>query len=221
MDSSQLNGALVALLTLAGGPASKPFRALVVASDAQDLVVRLEHAPVQAPTEVLVIAGLEAGQRQARAIVHQVGPAEWRLTLRSGWRTRLDNRLEPRYPLFEDAVVRISATGQSVPARLVDLSPTGAALEMGAWPGGRELVLYAEWDGRRLEIPCQCILPERTWLGTTLHCHFHGLDPAVEELLDRWVDDLRQTFERVQTCLVYRVDDPLPFIAYRAPECAA
>ncbi len=220
MDISQLDGALVALLP-GGGRGSKLLRALVVTSDHQDLAVRLEEPPASVPGELLVVLGREGGQCQARATVLAVGPVDWRLTLQSAWHARLDNRLAPRYPLFEDAVVRIPGTAVSLPARMVDFSTAGAALETAAWPGGRNLIITAEWGGRRVELPSQCVLSERTWRGATVHCQFAGLDGETESVVEGWVADLRQAFEQVQTCLAYRIDDPWQAIASRARGRAA
>lgn len=173
------------------------------------LWVRVDEATKTLQVGQLVLALMQSSNAPlyAHAQVAAIEVDAVAVVLLAPFRAAANRRGEPRYPSLLAAIVHRD-NGELVPARVLDISRGGAAIELPSRDGDSGFELRLPLEGRTLALRCHVAGAEDAWNTTILHCSFVRTTPPQHAALDDLIRDLRRSFTRAQTFLASRIDDP-------------
>lgn len=169
--------------------------------------LRLASPLAQPEHPVMVSLGVGRDQRfasvsksaQAGDVLTVWTPAEW-------YRTA-DRRREVRYPVWVPCL--ISAGNVSAMARCLDLSLSGAAIEVAAWHAS-EFSLEIGPRGNTMSIPCRVVSLQPCGPMTIVHSAFIDTTELPKPAISELVETARDDFLEAQRFLVERANDAVP-----------
>lgn len=201
-------GAQVSIVS-GGTVEALPVEAAVLGGSDACLFVRLgSPAPESFPAVAIAVVGRGVSQHYARVDVTRSSPTEWSLRVAAPWQRPMDQRGEPRYPAHIAASVRAAAPQRDFEARLLDVSRTGAAIQVDDWDDQETFDVTMECSGTLIALRCRAAEIERRWNGVVLHCTFVDVSLVQTVALEELTASLRGSFKAAQRYLAGRIDDP-------------
>lgn len=124
---------------------------------------------------------------QATFMARKDDVAAFRLT--SAWRL-IDLRRAARFELALSAEVRSVLGSSRQPGRLVDISATGAAVEVATRPGGSQVEIGLRVNGYSARLLCEVVRARPADDQTILHLRFRDLTPPQQAFVRQVVGHL-------------------------------
>lgn len=164
-------------------------------------------APISVESEhpVMLSFGDGAEQRLAPVLESQCERTLIVVRTPSHWHRTSDRRARPRYPILVPCTMSLGEV--SVPARCLDISLSGAAVETEFWHP-REFSLGVPYRGSTVRIACRTAAVQASGAVIVVHAEFLGIHephPALTELIAL----ARQDFLDAQLFLVGRANDSI------------
>lgn len=175
----------------------------------EDAVCRLQLTrPLSEEQERPMMVSLGSGREQRFAPVVRSEQVEGELAVwtPSRWYRASDRRTHARYPVLLPAT--ITSGDVSSPARCLDISLTGAAVETPFWRP-EAFVLGVPHNGETLRVPCRSVSVQPFLGGIVIHAQFGEMEPAVKAQLSDLVSLAGQEFADAQLFLVGRANDSI------------
>lgn len=172
------------------------------------------EAPLRDGHEHAIVVSIGAGcaQRFAPVLRSQLDGRVLTIWTRGNWQAASDRRSHPRFPTMQHC--SIAAGGVSAPARCVDISRTGAAVETAVWRP-QEFDLVVAPDGAKIVLPCRQVGIE-SFLGTlVIHASFRDVPVEARPVLEAWVARAKSEFREAQRFLSGRVNDGVTALPIR------